>query len=159
MTDPKLLVGIVHVCRNEQQLSGLPLITVLLFVRPQTIWHCFIDITFTPYPCSFMCMKSTISVHSQNSNSSPVAASPTLLSCRSSVLTITVTLNGTALSSTRAKVTGPASSSTLYSSLSYCTVTTKGNIRSRQDERQVEIACILYCRLHVEAITITCTVY
>ena len=158
MTDPKLLVGIVHVCRNEQQLSGLPLITVLLFVSPQTIWHCLIDITVTSYPGSFMCMKSTITVHGQNSNSSPVAASPTLLSCRSSVLTITVTLNGTALSSTRARVTGPASSSTLYRSRSYCTVTTKGNIRSRQDEKQVEIARILYCRLHVEAITITCTV-
>ena len=63
---------------------------------------------------------------SATGNSSPVAASPTLMSCRSSVLTDTVTGIAASPSSTRDRVTYPASSSTLYRSSSYRTVTPKG---------------------------------
>ena len=75
-----------------------------------------------------------------NFNSSPVAASPTLLSCRPRVFTDTFTGNGAYPSSTRARVTYPACSSTLYCSSSYRTVTTKGN-KEEQDERQVQAQC------------------
>ena len=56
----------------------------------------------------------------------PVAASLKLLFSRSSVFTDTVTSTAASPSSTRARVTYPASSSTLYSSSSYRTVTPKG---------------------------------
>ena len=82
---------------------------------------------------SYVYWANLLKIYQQgNFTSSPVEASPTLLSSRSSVFTDTVTGIAVSPSSTRARVTYPASSSTLYRSSSYRTVTTKGNMKMQE---------------------------